>query len=232
MIKKFRVVDVETTGTDLEHDHICSIAWVDVDSVNGITDQFYSLIDPGKKIPAEASAIHHITNGEIVGAPQIGQVWSVLLPGNDRVFVAHNAKFDMGMLRMPEKPAFCTLRAARHLWPEAPNHKNMTLRYWLDLRCESITGMPAHRADVDAMVTAELILRILEHEEVRELDMEALLEWCNRPIEMKTIPFGKHKGQPWNRVPVGYLEWMRDQLKLDPDTKHNVRQELKRRMAS
>lgn len=28
----------------------------------------------------------------------------------------------------------------------------------------------------------------------------------------KTVPFGKHKGERWTRVPVGYLRWVANEL--------------------
>ncbi|MEA3371178.1 MAG: 3'-5' exonuclease, partial [Campylobacterota bacterium] len=52
-------LDLETTGLESE-DKICSIAVVVVEGEK--TYHKYELINEGKKIPAEASSIHHITN--------------------------------------------------------------------------------------------------------------------------------------------------------------------------
>ena len=48
-------LDTETTGLSAE-DVICSIAFIDDEHCE------YELINEGKKISAEASSVHHITN--------------------------------------------------------------------------------------------------------------------------------------------------------------------------
>lgn len=53
------------------------------------------------------------------------------------------------------------------------------------------------------------------------LDLAALREDYERlrgrgkPRVPKVMPFGAHKGKPFYRIPIGYLEWMWDTMKLD-----------------
>ena len=59
-------LDLETTGVGA-NDKICSIALLSEEK------HYYSLINEQKKIPAEASAVHHITNEDIKEAPAFTQ---------------------------------------------------------------------------------------------------------------------------------------------------------------
>ncbi|HET6572475.1 MAG TPA: 3'-5' exonuclease [Fimbriiglobus sp.] len=60
---------------------------------------FYTLIDPGVPIPAEASAVHRISDWDVRGKPWFGAVAQELyrfLSGAD--LLAYNAPFDLAML--------------------------------------------------------------------------------------------------------------------------------------
>ncbi len=222
---EYRVVDVETTGLDPEKDRVCSIAWFDCDPLNGITNSFYTLIDPGMKIPAQSSGVHHIVDADVKDQPRLGDIWSQLVKTN-RTFVAHNAELDFGFLKI-DRPVLCTLRAAKHLLPDAPDHKNMTLRYFLGLDCKEIEGMPSHQANVDAFVTAKLLLKIIEHPMLAGMTDQEIIDRINQPIVMKTIPFGKYQGTAWEDIPPDYLMWMNRQSDWDRDIRHNIKRALK-----
>ena len=74
--------------------------------------------------------------------------------------MAHNVPFDRGilgseMLRAglpsPASAMYCTLRLARRVFPDAPDHKLGTLAGYLKLDRE-----PSHRALADALTTLAL----------------------------------------------------------------------------
>jgi exodeoxyribonuclease X len=163
------VLDTETTGLSPETDRVVEIAAVPVvgalvDPTTGLTqwrvgDGASSLVRPGIPIPPEASGVHHIIDSDVADAPQLGEaldrVLGPLWGGQVEICAAHNAKFDRGFLPpLQTKRWLYTWRTSMHVWPDAPSHKNMVLRYWrgIDLPREG-----AHRALADATVTAHLL---------------------------------------------------------------------------
>ncbi len=160
------VFDCETTGTDASLDEIVSLALVRLDADGVETARFTSLVRPSRPIPAEASAVHGIDDNDVADATSFADLAPRLLPLlDDAVFVAHNAAFDLGMLRHaferagiefdPERVA-CTLEAFRLLEPLAPNHR-------LESICEShgIVLDDAHEALSDVLATVALLQLLL-----------------------------------------------------------------------
>jgi hypothetical protein len=95
----YAVVDLETTGTDVESDEIVSLAVVRLDAEGVELDRFASLVRPAGPIPAEATAVHGIDDASVADAPSFDEVAGELvglLEG--AVFVAHNAGFDLPLL--------------------------------------------------------------------------------------------------------------------------------------
>lgn len=155
----YAVVDVETTGFSPVNDRIVEIACVLVDG-DRVVDRWSTLVRPGIGIPARATEVHGITDEMVADAPSLGPVLDRLrhLCGT-RVVVAHYARFDLSFLRnLDAENAICTLKLARALVPEAPNHRNQTLRSVL--RIDDAVGeeLGAHRALDDALVTAHVLI--------------------------------------------------------------------------
>ena len=102
------VVDVETTGTDTEHDHIIELGMVcfeyspDTGEVAWVSDVYDSFEDPGVPIPPESTAIHGITREMVAGHRLDDDAVAELLEDAQWV-VAHNAAFDRPLLerRLP-----------------------------------------------------------------------------------------------------------------------------------
>lgn len=224
---RYLVLDTETTGLIPETDRVVELAAHSVDLATGaVTPVFDQLINPGRPIPPEASAIHHLVDRDVAGAPSMEQVWADFAPllAQHDAIVAHNARFDRGFLPATDQPWICTLRLARHLWPEAPRHSNQVLRYWLHLEVDA----PApHRAADDTRVTAALF-QALAPVLARTVSLTTptdVEQWAERPVAFLTVPLGKYKDQPWTAVPADYLRWA---LKTweDPDLLWNVRHAL------
>jgi exodeoxyribonuclease X len=66
-----RVIDIETTGTDPECDAVIEIASVDVLADGSITNRVSTLVRPGISVPPEASAVHHLIDEDLSGAPPL-----------------------------------------------------------------------------------------------------------------------------------------------------------------
>jgi len=161
----YAVVDVETTGTSVEADEIVSVAVVRLDAEGAELDRFASLVRPAGPIPPEATAVHGIDDDAVAGAPTFVDVAPDLLELlAGAVFVAHNADFDLPLVRhafaragILYRPAgvACTLDAFRLLEPAERSHR-------LEAICarHGVALDDAHDARVDVLATVEL-LRIL-----------------------------------------------------------------------
>lgn len=208
-----RVVDIETLG--LEPDSgVCEIGFVDVFR-SRIGSAAGLLVNPGKPIPPEASAIHHIIDADVEGAPSWIDAARTVLAGEHVVaYAAHNARFEQKFIA-PElthgKPWICTYKCALRVWPDAPSHSNQTLRYWLKLPVDRAECRDVHRALPDAIVTAHLLNELLKMASTKQL-----IEWSRAPALLIKVGFGKHFGMKWADVPDDYLSWLLKQ-EMDED---------------
>ncbi|MDR0586997.1 MAG: 3'-5' exonuclease [Treponema sp.] len=127
----FIAIDFETAKYSRES--ACSVGMVKF--LNGkAVDTFYSLIrPPALYIRPDFTDIHGLTVEDVRDAPNFAEVWeSGILPFIGGLpLAAHNAVFDMGVLRaalewyglpVPLLGYFCTLRLARATWPELGSH--------------------------------------------------------------------------------------------------------------
>lgn len=236
---RFLVLDTETTGTNPAVDAVVEFAAAELDLAAGTLRSASWLVNPERPIPPEASAVHHLVDEDVVLAGDLGTVLDIAelrFEHRDTILAAHNAAFDAGFLPEGWKPAVCTLRLARHLWPEMPKHTNQYLRYALKLEVPGAKGLAAHRAEADALVTAALLRRELEEMERQHPGLlaswgsgEDLVAWANRPVLLTTCYFGsKYHGVPWVNVPKDYLTWMvRTVTDMDTDTRFTVETLLK-----
>jgi exodeoxyribonuclease X len=230
-----RVIDFETSGFPPDG-KVCQIGSCDVGLIDGVikiampTSMF---INPGHAIPPEARAVHHIRDKDVLGAASIDEGLKQLLHVAPHAFVAHNAKFEREFFpNTGTIPWICTRKVAMRLWPDAPNHQNQTLRYFLNVDddgdFESWLAMPPHRAGPDAYITARILQRALLKATIEEMVM-----WSNQPSLLPgSIHFGKHKGTPWSQVEPSYLDWLVNKAtEMDEDVKFTARHWLARRKA-
>jgi DNA polymerase III subunit epsilon len=162
----FAVVDVETTGMRAwGGDRITEIA---IAVVHGARREivFDSLINPERRIPAAIAGITGITDAMVRRAPRFAEVaGEVLTALGGRVFVAHNARFDWAFvgaeLRRAREvvldgPRLCTVKLARRLVGGVRSCGLDNLTQFFGFR-----NAARHRAAGDALVTAELLARLL-----------------------------------------------------------------------
>ena len=225
------IIDFETTDKDPSEAHAVEIAVLDYQSNKGFTN----FIKPPVPIPPETSAIHHIIDDDVQDAKDMDanvQELEAFIEDqteNEVILVAHNAKYEQTVL---SKAGFnldikwvCTYKCAMFLFPDAPSFSNEGLRYWLGLGPRGRANMHAtHTAMYDCEVTALLLSRFME-----DTTIDQMIEWTLEPAQPPKMPFGKHRGMPWNQVPVDYLQWMTRQLDMDEDIKYVARKELHRR---
>lgn len=99
------VFDTETTGLlPSSGDEIVQIAALRLLGGKRIPgEEFESLVNPERPIPATATEVHHITNEMVADAPTIAEVGRRFHSfAHDAVLVAHNAPFDLEFLRRHE----------------------------------------------------------------------------------------------------------------------------------
>lgn len=184
-LDEFVVIDTETTGLHKGRDKIVEIA--SVRFKNGkATEIFETLVNPGKAIPADVSAINHITDDMVADCPTIEQV----MPAFDRfvgtsTVVCHNLDFDLGFILAAgsrinhiKRKYYCTYEQAKRMlkkpqrkWDaelqtytvnidsdwDVENHKLGTLCTYY-----GIVVPDQHRAGADAYVTGQLLLHLAE----------------------------------------------------------------------
>jgi DNA polymerase III epsilon subunit family exonuclease len=162
----FAVVDLETTGMRAGFgDRITEIAVVVVHGgrCEVVLD---SLVNPERPIPRAICSITNITDEMVRYAPRFSELAERILGAlAGRVFVAHNARFDWNFVSAELQRSraltlggtrLCTVRLARRLVRGVRS-------CGLDNLCRffGFQNRARHRAAGDALVTAELLSRLL-----------------------------------------------------------------------
>ena len=230
-----RICDIETSGDAPPEHAVCEIGYCDVgyDIGSGqweVMEGASRLIAPGRPMPPEASAVHHLIDEDLAGAPSWEEVAPLMLRGEGIVaLAAHSVKFERAWITdelTGGLPWICTYKSAMRLWPEAPGHSNQCLRYWLRPDgLDRAVASPAHRAFPDAYVTAHLLRDIL-NKQLATLD--ELIAWTGQPVLQTICRFGKNYGTPWREIESDYLRWVLER-DFDEDVKFTAKEELKRR---
>lgn len=165
------VFDTETTGLDPDGgDRIVSIAGV---RVRGGTvkrgETFDALVNPGRPIPAASTAFHGITDAMVAEAPLIDVVLPAFLRfAEGAVLVGHQVTFDLrflereaARLRLPPlaavHPVLDTLLLSEVVHGPLAQHGLDAMATRLGV---AIRGR--HSALGDALVTAEIFVRLIE----------------------------------------------------------------------
>lgn len=166
----FAVVDLETTGTQrLQHDRIIQFGCAIIKH-RQVVKTYSFLINPHRSIPQAVQNLTGISNADVAHkkdfryfAKRIRRI----LQGT--IFVAHNVNFDLPFLNyeltnagldpLPNR-AIDTVELAQVVFPTYPSYKLRDLTTRLQIK-----HLNPHRADSDALVTAELLLRIIKRVE-------------------------------------------------------------------
>ena len=167
-------LDIETTGLDENRDAIIEIGAVKFNE-RRIEDEWTSLINPGRQIPAFITGLTGIDNPMVRQAPGFRDVAHELEAFvGDAPVIGHNVRFDMGFLQkggiLGYNEVIDTYELAAVLIPSAPRYNLGSLGQQLGVL------LPAtHRALDDAKVTQVVFVRLLER--ARELPIDLLAEF-------------------------------------------------------
>ena len=125
---------------------------------------YYSLIRPPRLyIRPDFTDLHNLTVDDVRDAPDFKYIWENEIHGffGSVPFVAHNAAFDMKVLRgvlnyyeipVPQTPYFCSLQLSRRVWPELRSHALGELAKTFSIVYD------AHNAVADAETCARIVL--------------------------------------------------------------------------
>ncbi|MEN3297130.1 MAG: polymerase subunit epsilon [Burkholderiales bacterium] len=175
-------VDLETTGGAAAEDRITEVGIIEVDE--GGVREWSSLVNPLMPIPAFIQSLTGISNEMVEQAPTFAELADEIHARlDDRVFIAHNARFDHGFLRNEFRRTghefrphvLCTVRLSRKLFPEFARHNLDALAERHRLRVSE-----RHRALGDAQLIWQFWQKIHEAHEPERIDA-ALSKLVSRP---------------------------------------------------
>ncbi|MCH9633857.1 MAG: DNA polymerase III PolC-type [Chlamydiae bacterium] len=226
---KFVCIDCESTGLDKEGDEIIEIAAVTFTLEKNL-EVYDSLVNPGRQIPDESMQIHHITQDMVRGKPKVQEVLpKVIEMISDHIIVGHGVSFDIHLVNRDAKrhnvpcniksnAFFDTLRMAR-LYGGSPKNSLENLRIHFNINEEG-----AHRALNDVIVNIEVFRKLA----AKYKTLEELKRVLEKPIRLKIMPLGKHKGRSFKEIPIQYLKWAAH-MDFDQDLLYSLRAEIRRR---
>ena len=225
MARRAIYYDTETTGLKPTRDRIIEIAAYDAT----LDKSLCTFVNPGMPIPQESTQITGITDEMVKDAPNFKEVANMLTSfcEGDVVLIAHNNdNFDKHFLAeefkrageiLPNYPYIDTLKWARKYRPDLPKHSLQYLReiYGLDAN-------NAHRA-LDDVVMMKTIFEMM----TEDLSIEEIFQLLNaKQGPMTQMPFGKHRGKPFEKVPKYYLSWLAKSGALDKENNSDLKETL------
>ena len=250
------IIDTETTGLDTD---TCELVEVAALKLRGtfpgpleVADAYWSLVHPVGPVPPECSAVHHLTDADLEGAPTEAMVADHLrafLVGVD-VLVGHNiCRYDAPILERftgVNLPVLLdTLRLAHHAWPEleqvgeaTPSYGLEALRWRFGLEAEPAMGLSGggdrwdpHAAPYDVATSRALLdhcVKELQSNGMKATTYADLAAGSLKPYRVHVMPFGKHRGARLEDVPRDYIRWALGNMQdLDEDLRSSLRRALR-----
>lgn len=220
--------DLETTGTDIMRDRIVEISMIKV-LPDGTDIQRTLRINPGCPIPAEATAIHHITDEDVADKPSFADIAPALaqsfagcdlggfnsnrfdIPLLAEEFARVGIDFDLSDVKFVDVQTIFHKKEQRTL--------SAAYRFYCDKNLED-----AHSANADTRATYEVLMAQLDRYDDLANDIAQLAEYSSQTHNVdlmgrliyddqhrEVINFGKYKGQlaaDVLRRDPGYFSWM------------------------
>ena len=221
--------DLETTGVNAAKDKIVEISYIKV-YPNGKEESNTIRINPGRHIPEEATAVHHITDDDVKNCPSFKDVAKEL----SRVFEGcdiagfNSTRFDLPLLVEEFLTAGVNIDMTKRKFIDVQTifHKmeQRTLVAAYKFYCGKNLE-DAHSADADTRATYEVLKAQLDRYPSLQNDVNFLSEFStqNKNVDfagriiyndknVEVFNFGKHKGCPveevFRTIDRGYYDWM------------------------
>ena len=167
---KFVVFDLETTGlSPYNGDEIISVSAVTIENGQIQKDSFFDhLVNPHRTIPPTITELTGISSQMADSSPSILDVLNEFLSfTRGSILVAHHAEFDLGFINLKLKqscntritnPVIDTLSLANAILTEEKRHSlDSLIQYY------QISSAGRHTSLGDALITAEILLKMLKH---------------------------------------------------------------------
>lgn len=229
---RYLAFDLEMTGLDTGVDRIIEFCFLFLNSELEVTERFQSLVNPGRPIPKETTAIHGLTDADVADVPGFSMHAERIQKLIEKsVLIAHNGSFDMAVLNAellrcnqagisPSHPLIDTLLIERYV-----NSHKLSEAY---VRYENKTFDGAHRAEADALATVAVLkgqrrtfperlpsdMESMVASNIKELagyEKQTFLDHDHRFYKdsegVVRFNFSQHKGEEVQKR-RGYLEWM------------------------
>ncbi|MBP7898401.1 MAG: exonuclease domain-containing protein [Candidatus Gracilibacteria bacterium] len=224
-----RALFLDTETTDIGADaRLVQLAYK-----NALTgEEVSAYFKPPIEISYGSMAVHHITN-EMVADKQVfigsQQQTALVTLLSDTICVAHNAPFDVGILKnegVEITTYIDTLRVAKHLIT-SEQYNLQYLRYFLHLNTVEVR---AHDAVGDVLVLEALfyhLVSVVREKFGCETDddvISKMLELTYVPVPLNVFAFGKYKGKTFDEVrgmDRGYINWLHTSESQKPASEQN-----------
>ena len=162
--QRYICFDVETPNAS--NSHISAIGITVIDD-GKIINEFFSYVNPEQPFDHFNTELTGINASTVANAPTFATLWPQIEPlMNSGILVAHNAPFDMGVLRQclsdygiqwKEYAEYvCTVRIGRAVLPGISHKLNDLCSYYG-------IGLDHHKADSDSHACAEILLRYMQN---------------------------------------------------------------------
>ena len=225
--------DLETTGLSITHDRIVQLSYIKV-KPNGTEEEGNLYINPEMHIPEESTAVHHITDEQVVNEPTFAQLAGRLkqtfmgcdlagynsnrfdVPMLFEEFARVGVKFDLKSVRLVDVQSI--------FYKKEPRTLVAAYRYYCGKELDG-----AHSADCDTRATYEVLKAQLDRykddaEEPLQNDVAWLCQYTRMGRNLDLVGaivlddkdracfgFGKFKGYPVVDVlkkERNYYDWM------------------------
>lgn len=211
------VFDLETTGTSVFEDRIVEIAIVTLHP-DGQRDRWMQRVNPGRTIPAQATAIHHISDDDVKDAPHFADIANEVIARLSNVDIGgfNLLRFDLPLLQKELKRVNLNLAPGSRFVVDSqvifhlmePRNLSAAVRYYCDKELEG-----AHGALADAEGTLDVLIaqidryneapkfvpntvadlhRISSRQDDSFVDPEGKIVWFG---DEAGLNFGKYKGR-------------------------------------
>ncbi|MEZ5006715.1 MAG: exonuclease domain-containing protein [Chitinophagales bacterium] len=160
----FAVIDIETTGGNMQTDRITEIAII-VHNGQRIIEEYSTLVNPLRPIQPFVMALTGISNEMVQDAPTFDEVVDRIQQlTENRIFVAHNVSFDYSFLKSEFKrvgktfrrKTLCTIHTSRKVFPNQRSYGLGNICKELEIEIHD-----RHRAHGDASATAILLEKLI-----------------------------------------------------------------------
>lgn len=174
--EKFAVVDLETTGNNKDKDCIIQLSIVFIDRLK-ITSQFTTFLSDDTDLSPFIRELTSIEPEMLYGAPTFEDIAPRLFEMlNGYTFVAHNVNFDLKFLQrhfekvnMAYQPLniIDTVELSKIFLPTLLRYQLSEVTDELNIQLSN-----AHRADADALATAEILMHVIN--KMKKINSETL----------------------------------------------------------